>query len=89
MNTTDWLEIVAGLRFDYNDTFESRLSPRGALILHPYDGGTLKLLYSQGFRNPSPYEAFFQDGIDIADNPDLRVGEPGSDHAAVVATFDI
>ena len=25
----------------------------------------------------------------IADNPDLRVGEPGSDHAAVVATFDI
>jgi hypothetical protein len=25
----------------------------------------------------------------IADNPDARRGKPGSDHAAVIATFDL
>ncbi len=29
-----------------------------------------------------------EDGPRIDDNPNERIGEPGSDHAAVIATFD-
>ncbi len=39
-----------------------RCSPRGALFLKKGDSYGLKLLYAQGFRNPSIFEAFYKDG---------------------------
>lgn len=67
-----WLAFAGGLRFDRNSLFENRLSPRAALFFDREDRLGLKLLYAEGFRNPSPYEAFFADGTDFEANPALR-----------------
>jgi iron complex outermembrane receptor protein len=70
-NATDWATVSAGLRFDRNSDFENKFSPRLALLFHDGDDFGLKLLYAQGFRNPSPVEAFFKDNMSIDANPDL------------------
>ncbi len=67
-----WLSLTAGVRLDRNSVFEERISPRAALFLGPSDRYGLKLLYAEGFRNPSPEEAFFDDGVDYIGNPDLK-----------------
>jgi outer membrane receptor protein involved in Fe transport len=56
-----WLAVTVGARFDRNSEFESKLSPRAALVLHKGDGYGLKLLYAEGFRNPSIFEAYYDD----------------------------
>jgi outer membrane receptor protein involved in Fe transport len=56
-----WLAFTAGLRYDANDVLDDRLSPRAALFLSRDDDYGVKLLYAEGFRNPSAYEAFFHD----------------------------
>ncbi len=66
-----WLSASGGVRFDRNTTFSNRLSPRAALFLHQGEDYGLKLLYAEGFRNPSAYEAFFFDNIDYVANPAL------------------
>ncbi len=70
-----WLGFTAGLRFDNNSAFSSRLSPRAALFLS--DGSKaprygLKLLYAEGFRNASAFESYFADGVDFAANEDIN-----------------
>jgi len=67
-----WLAFAGGLRYDRNSLFENRLSPRAALFLGHGDRYGLKVLYAEGFRNPSPFEAFFADGISFEENPALR-----------------
>lgn len=57
-----WGRFVAGARLDGADVFQARLSPRAGVIVRPYADGTLRLLYGEGFRNPSAYEAFYEDG---------------------------
>lgn len=68
---TESLRLSAGLRYDGNTRFQSSLSPRAALLWFPTEKDTVKLLVGKGFRNPSPYEAFFDDGYSILPNPDL------------------
>ena len=63
---TKWLGATAGVRFDNNSVIDQRLSPRLALFLAKPERYGLKLLYAQGFRNPSAYEAFFYDNISYA-----------------------
>jgi len=71
-----WLGFTGGLRFDHYDELvatepqsRSRLSPRAALFVsEPHKHG-LKLLYAEGFRNPSAYEGKFEDGGDFTANP--------------------
>jgi len=70
-----WLGFTAGLRFDRNSKISSRFSPRAALFLSesgkaPRYG--LKLLYAEGFRNPSAFEGFFEDGVDFIANPAIE-----------------
>jgi outer membrane receptor for ferrienterochelin and colicins len=57
-----WLGLTAGVRYDNNSLFQDKLSPRGALFLKKGDRFGLKLLYAEGFRNPSVFEAFYADG---------------------------
>jgi outer membrane receptor for ferrienterochelin and colicins len=57
-----WLAVTAGVRYDRNSLFQNKTSPRGALFLKKGDAYGLKLLYAQGFRNPSVFEAFYADG---------------------------
>ena len=67
-----WLAFAGGLRYDRNSLFENRLSPRAALFLAREERVGVKLLYAEGFRNPSPFEGYFADGIDFEENPELR-----------------
>jgi outer membrane receptor for ferrienterochelin and colicins len=68
---TDWLGYTAGLRFDQNTKIDRSLSPRAALFLSKHEKVGLKLLYAQGFRNPSAFEGFFTDETSFAANPDI------------------
>lgn len=70
--------FVAGLRFDYHQSFfriedlTKTISPRGAFIIRTKNDSTFKVMYARGFRNPAIYEAFFDDGTDIASNSNLK-----------------
>ena len=68
---TSWLGLTAGLRFDRNDQVDSRLSPRAALFLAERERYGLKLLYAEGFRNPSAFEGTFFDNTTFKANSDI------------------
>jgi outer membrane receptor protein involved in Fe transport len=58
-----WLSLSGGLRYDRNSLFDSRVSPRGAVFVRaPSRRYGAKLLYTEGFRNPSILESFYDDG---------------------------
>lgn len=67
-----WLGFTAGVRYDRNSLIDQRVSPRGALFLSKAEKIGLKLLYAEGFRNPSPFEGFFDDQEDFTANPDIK-----------------
>jgi iron complex outermembrane receptor protein len=69
---TEWLSATAGVRFDRHSMLEDRLSPRAALFLAYQDRFGVKALYTEGFRNASAFEAFFDDGTSFVANPDVR-----------------
>ena len=48
------LKISAGGRYDYiGSTSAGSLNPRGAIIVRPWEAGTLKLMGGKAFRSPS------------------------------------
>ncbi|MBZ0231405.1 MAG: TonB-dependent receptor [Deltaproteobacteria bacterium] len=63
-----WFAFTGGVRADRSSVLEDRVSPRAALFASKKDSYGVKLLYSEGFRNPSAFEAFFDDGTDFAAN---------------------
>jgi outer membrane receptor for ferrienterochelin and colicins len=67
----EWLGATAGLRFDRNSVIDRRLSPRAALFFAKPERYGLKLLYAEGFRNPSAFEAFFFDNVSFSQPQDL------------------
>lgn len=66
-----WLAYTAGVRADRNSIHDDRVSPRAAVFASRDTIGA-KLLYAEGFRNPSAYEGYFEDGIQFLANPDIR-----------------
>ncbi|HEY5945413.1 MAG TPA: TonB-dependent receptor plug domain-containing protein [Kofleriaceae bacterium] len=62
----EWLGMTGGLRFDNNSVIDRNLSPRAALFVAKPERYGLKLLYAQGFRNPSAFEAFFFDNTSFS-----------------------
>jgi outer membrane receptor protein involved in Fe transport len=56
-----WLDVNAGLRFDYDARFGGKLSPRTALGVTPWRDGRLKAIYSEAFRGPTAYELNYAD----------------------------
>jgi outer membrane receptor protein involved in Fe transport len=54
---------TAGVRYDRNSLFDNNLSPRAALFYKHSESYGGKLLYAEGFRNPSIFEAFYEDGL--------------------------
>jgi outer membrane receptor protein involved in Fe transport len=59
----DWVSASGGLRYDYSSLFSSRVSPRGALFFTaPSKLYGAKLMYAEGFRNPSILESYYDDG---------------------------
>jgi len=57
----EWVNLNAGARFDYDERFGSHLSPRVAAVASAWEGGALKVIYSEAFRAPSAYEAEYED----------------------------
>jgi outer membrane receptor protein involved in Fe transport len=54
-----WLGINVAGRLEDDPRFSPVFSPRMAVRIDPWKGGTLKLIYSQAFRAPSFYESYF------------------------------
>ncbi len=62
-----------GLRYDASHWFQDYLSPRAALLFQQSPATVYKFLYGRAFRNPSSYEAFYDDGgLSQFANPRLR-----------------
>ncbi|MGE0867019.1 MAG: TonB-dependent receptor plug domain-containing protein [Kofleriaceae bacterium] len=66
-----WLGFTGGVRFDSNSQIDRSFSPRAALFVSMPERYGVKLLYAEGFRNPSAFEGFFDDDADFAANPDI------------------
>jgi outer membrane receptor for ferrienterochelin and colicins len=75
-----WLGFTAGIRYDRNSVIDQNVSPRLALFLADHEKYGVKLLYAQGFRNPSAYEAFFYDNVTFEQAHDL--------HAETIESFE-
>ena len=71
-NITGRLQTNLGLRWDNSDVGKGFLSPRLALVFQKTPATTLKLLYGRAFRNPTPYERDYSDGVNNLSNPGLR-----------------
>jgi iron complex outermembrane receptor protein len=69
---TPWLGFTGGVRYDRNSVFDNRVSPRAAVFLAKPEQYGLKLLYAEGFRNPSAFESYYNDGVDFIDNRNIR-----------------
>ncbi len=67
----DWFAFTAGVRVDRHSLLDDRVSPRAALFVSQGDKYGAKALYSEGFRNPSAFEGFFDDDTDFIANPDI------------------
>ena len=65
------LILNAGLRYDQFSTFGGTLNPRAALIYHPWEPTTFKLIYGQAFRAPNAYENYYT-STENKQNPNLR-----------------
>ncbi len=61
-----------GLRHDRYSTFGGTTNPRLALIYSPFEKTALKLLYGRAFRAPNAYELYYEDAVNIKNNPDLE-----------------
>lgn len=77
---TSWLGFTGGLRFDNNSVIDRRLSPRAAVFVAKPEKYGVKLLYAEGFRNPSAYEAFFYDNTSFS--------QPVGLHAETIRSFE-
>ena len=76
----DEVGFTAGVRYDRNSAIDANVSPRAALFLQKPETYGLKLLFAQGFRNPSAFEAFFTDDASFAKPVDL--------HAEKISSFE-
>lgn len=66
-------KLNMGVRWDASSYRQSSVTPRAALIYQPSSGWTYKFLYGRGFRKPSAFELYFDDGgRSGAPNPNLR-----------------
>lgn len=65
------LTLDVGLRHDHYSTFGGTTNPRAALIYHPFETTSIKLLYGHAFRAPNAYELYYA-GLGYETNPQLR-----------------
>jgi outer membrane receptor for ferrienterochelin and colicins len=69
---TSRLTLSAGVRYDHYSTFGGTTNPRLALIYHPAQKTTLKLLYGKAFSAPDVYETSPDFGSFYDDSPELK-----------------
>ena len=57
-----FVRVSVGTRLDSYSTFGYSNNPRLAVVMHPYEGGAIKVLFGKAFRAPSIYELYYNDG---------------------------
>lgn len=57
-----WFRASAGVRGNFSSFIDPQVVARGALIFKPWEGGVIKLMGGNAFRQPSIYERFYFDG---------------------------
>jgi outer membrane receptor protein involved in Fe transport len=67
----DSLKLSAGGRLDYYSTFGASFNPRLAVIVRPYEGGNVKVIFGKAFRAPSIYELYYA-GVGQVAAPNLH-----------------
>lgn len=83
-----WAALNAGARIDLDDRFGSAISPRAALSVLPWRGGTLKALYAEAFRAPTAFDIYYNDpGTQVPGGKDLRPEKVRSVEAMVEQHF--
>ncbi len=65
-------KLYLGGRLDVSRYHGASFSPRVGLIYQPSATVAWKLLYGNAFRNPSPFEEFYQDGVSQIENLALK-----------------
>jgi outer membrane receptor for ferrienterochelin and colicins len=83
----DWLAFNVGARFDDDQRFGNKLSPRAAVAVTPWDGGTLKVVYSEAFRAPTLFETSYTDNSTHIPAPNLRPETVRSYEASIEHRF--
>lgn len=68
----DQLTLQAGVTFFDHSIFGNRFTPKFAAVWQPTGEDTVKVLYTEGFRPPTMFEAVFEDGLDYIANAALR-----------------
>jgi len=68
----DRLLLQGGVNYSYHSLFSGTLVPRAAAVLHATDTVTTKLSISGGFRHPTFFEAFYDDGVAFVPNKGLQ-----------------
>lgn len=68
----DQLALQAGLTFYAHAFYGSRFTPKASAVWSPTKNDVVKVLYSEGFRAPTMYESFFEDGLDFLPNAGLK-----------------
>jgi outer membrane receptor for ferrienterochelin and colicin len=66
------LIFTAGLRYDKYSVFGHSASPRLALVYKYSGSSSVKLLYSEAFRIPNFYEAYYESYNNHKINPDIK-----------------
>lgn len=71
---SDSVLFSAAGRYDRHPGYPGRISPRLALILNPWTGGNVKLLYGRAYRVPSAFERLYATSAGglMVPNPGLR-----------------
>ncbi len=54
----DWIDVVAGLRFDYNNLYAENVNGRLGTVFRLGSGFHLKALYGSAYRAPAPDQLF-------------------------------
>ncbi len=66
------LSFTLGFRGDHHSTAANVVSPRGAIVYHPGQSSTFKLLYGKAFRAPTRWEAHYEEEAFFKSNPTLK-----------------
>jgi outer membrane receptor protein involved in Fe transport len=85
---TEWFGANAGARLDVDDRFGNHLSPRAALVTLPWQGSTLKGIYSEAFRAPTAFDIYYGDpSSQLAGGRDLEPEKVRSIEASLEQRF--
>jgi len=70
--TTPQLSLTLGIRYDSYSDVAAAVTPRAAIVFHPSDRATAKLLYGSAFRAPSRWELYYEEQDVWKVNPALQ-----------------